>query len=150
MIKVVKIPLIYAEEKNNNKFDYKKINEILWSLQKQTRAIKNTVVRLCWEYSGYSSEYKKANNEYPNEKEVIGMSLRGYTYKIISGSGMYDLYSSNMSATTDKAYKEFNVAKSEILKGTRSIINYNSNQPLEISKTSITIFLPERLEIRQQ
>ena len=143
MIKVVKIPLIYAEEKNNNKFDYKKINEILWSLQKQTRAIKNTVVRLCWEYSGYSSEYKKANNEYPNEKEVIGMSLRGYTYKIISGSGMYDLYSSNMSATTDKAYKEFNVAKSEILKGTRSIINYNSNQPLEISKTSITIFCKE-------
>lgn len=140
MIKVVKIPLIYAEEKNNNEFDYKKIYEILWSLQRQTRAIKNKVIQLCWEYSGFASEYKNKNGEYPNEKEVIGMSLRGYNYKHINETGSYDLYSANMSATTDKAYKEFNNSKAEVFKGTRSIINYGSDQPLEISKTSIQIY----------
>ena len=124
MIKVVKIPLIYAEERNQEDLDYKKVNEILWQLQRQTRSIKNKVIQLCWEYSGFASDYKQKNNEYPNEKDVIGMSLRGYTYKAVSGSGEYDLYSVNMSATTDKAYKEFNNSKSEMFKGNRSIINY--------------------------
>ncbi len=140
MIKVVKIPLIYAEERNQEDLDYKKVNEILWQLQRQTRSIKNKVIQLCWEYSGFASDYKQKSNEYPNEKDVIGMSLRGYTYKVVSGSGEYDLYSVNMSATTDKAYKEFNNSKSEMFKGNRSIINYNGDQPLELSKQSIYIF----------
>ncbi|MDD6489306.1 MAG: transposase [Clostridia bacterium] len=139
MIKVVKLPLIYAEEKNDSNMDYKKVYEVLWDLQRQTRKIKNKVIQLCWEYSGFASEYKNKNGEYPNEKEVIGMSLRGYTYNTISGSGEYGLYSANLSATTNKAYKEFNNSKVEVFKGTRSIINYGSNQPLEISKHSIKI-----------
>ena len=39
LIKVVKIPLIYAEERNQEDLDYKKVNEILWQLQRQTRSI---------------------------------------------------------------------------------------------------------------
>lgn len=140
MIKVVRLPLIYAEDKNDSDMDYKKVYEVLWDLQKQTRKIKNKVIQLCWEYSNFSSDYKKTFQEYPDEKAVIGKSLRGFVYSECSKSGEFDLYASNLSATTDKSYKEFNNSKAEMFKGTRSIINYNSNQPLEISKKSIFMF----------
>lgn len=134
MIKVVRVPLIYQEEE----LTYTQVCDILWKMQKQTRYIKNRVIQLCWEFNGFSSDYKKTYNEYPKDKEVIGKTLRGYVYSAMPKDEI-DLYTSNLSASTDKAYKEFNIAKFEILKGTRSIINYNSDQPLDLSKQSIYI-----------
>lgn len=142
MFKAVKIPLIYAEEQDKNDLDYKQVYRLLWELQKQTRTIKNKVIRLCWEYSGYASDYKHTNGVYPTEKDILELTLRGFVYNQNMQDDP-DLYSSNFSSTIDRSYKEFNATKKEILQGTRSIINYGSRQPLEISKKSIFIYCKE-------
>lgn len=142
MIKVVKIPLIYADL-DENSLDYKAVYEILWSLQRQTRAVKNKAIQLMWEYSNFSSDYKKRYLEYPNEKETIGKSLRGYVYSRISEIMEVDLYSKNLSASTTKAYQEFNHAKTDMLRGTSSVITYKSDQPLDLVKNAISVIKTE-------
>ena len=50
MTKVTKVYLISEQiDKDGNKIDFKKISELLWNLQRQTRDIKNKCVQLCWE-----------------------------------------------------------------------------------------------------
>ncbi len=62
MTKVVKLLLISEQkDKNGEIINYMEVNRILWDLQRQTREIKNKSVQLCWEWSGFSSEY---NREY--------------------------------------------------------------------------------------
>ena len=58
--KVIKIALICDQiDKDGKDVNYNDIYKLLWDLQKQTREAKNKVIRLCWEWSGYSSEYFK-------------------------------------------------------------------------------------------
>ena len=65
MTKVVKIFLIcrHIDEKGNIESAedeyYKEVNRILWDLQKQTRALKNKTIQLCWEWYGFQSDYRK-------------------------------------------------------------------------------------------
>lgn len=64
--KVVRVPLICCQlDKDGNEVDYKKINEILWEIQRQTRQIKNRIIQLCWEWKGFSSDYVKREGVYP-------------------------------------------------------------------------------------
>ena len=59
MTKVVKLPLICEQsDKDGNPIDYKKIYEILFELQRQTREIKNKSIQYCWEFSNFSSTTK--------------------------------------------------------------------------------------------
>lgn len=79
MNKVVKLKLICEQsDKNDLPIDYKNINKILWSLQEQTREIKNKSIQYCWEYSNFSSDYYRKFNEYPKEKEVLSYTLIGF------------------------------------------------------------------------
>ena len=51
MTKVVKVYLLCnVTDRNGNKVNYKTVNRILWDLQKETRAVKNKAVQLCWEW----------------------------------------------------------------------------------------------------
>ena len=106
MNKVVKLALICEQsDKDNSPVDYKKINEILWELQKQTREIKNKAIQYCWEYNNFSSDYYKKFNKYPKEKDILSYTLGGFVNdKFKTGN---DLYSGNCSATTKKVINEF-------------------------------------------
>ena len=138
MDKVVKLKLICEHsDKDNSPVDYKNINKILWSLQEQTREIKNKSIQYCWEYSNFSSDYYRKFNEYPKEKEVLSYTLTGFVNdKFKVGN---DLYSGNCSTTVRNTCTEFKNSKKELLKGTRSIINYRTNQPLDLHNKSIRI-----------
>ena len=138
MNKVVKLALICEQsDKDNSPVDYKKINEILWELQKQTREIKNKAIQYCWEYNNFSSDYYKKFNEYPKEKDILSYTLVGFVNdKFKTGN---DLYSGNCSTTVRNACTEFKNSKKELIKGSRSIINYRSNQPLDIHNKCIRI-----------
>lgn len=60
MVKVVKIYLISEQVDEQGKdVDYNTICGVLWDLQWETREIKNKTVQLCWEWSGFSSDYYK-------------------------------------------------------------------------------------------
>ena len=129
MTKVVRIYLICDHtDKNGESVDYQDINKLLWELQKQTRTIKNKTIQYCWEYFNFSSDYYKKNNAYPSEKEVLSYTLDGYINDKFKNNN--DLYSGNCSSTTRNTVKEFKNAKADIIKGTKSIISYKSDQPL--------------------
>ena len=136
--KVARFPLLCRQvDKDGNEVDYRKIYEILWELQYQTRQIKNRVIQICWEWKGFSSEYIKLNGTYPKEKDILNYTLRGYVYSILKND--FILYSANLSQTTDGAYSEFINSYSDILNGTRSIISYKAEQPLDLHNKSISL-----------
>ncbi len=136
MTKVVKLALICEQnDKDNNPIDYKEIYKILFELQRQTREIKNKSIQYCWEYSNFSSDYYKLNHEYPKEKEILSYTLDGFVNdKFKNGN---DLYSGNCSTTVRSACGEFKNSRSDFLKGTKSVINYKGNQPLDLHNKAI-------------
>lgn len=136
MTKVVKLALICEQnDKDNNPIDYKEIYKILFELQRQTREIKNKSIQYCWEYSNFSSDYYKLNHEYPKEKEILSYTLDGFVNdKFTTGN---DLYSGNCSTTVRSACGEFKNSRSDFLKGTKSVINYKGNQPLDLHNKAI-------------
>ena len=136
MTKVVKLALICEQnDKDNNPIDYKEIYKILFELQRQTREIKNKSIQYCWEYSNFSRDYYKLNHEYPKEKEILSYTLDGFVNdKFKTGN---DLYSSNCSTTVRSACGEFKNSRSDFLKGTKSVINYKGNQPLDLHNKAI-------------
>lgn len=138
MNKVVKLALICEHsDKDGNPVDYKDVYKLLWSLQSQTREIKNKSIQYCWEYSNFSSDYYKEHHEYPKEKDVLDYTLGGFVNdKFKTGN---DLYSANCSTTVRTVCAEFKNAKTDFLKGTRSIISYKANQPLDLHNKSIRL-----------
>lgn len=138
MIKVTRFSLIIHQmDKDGNEIDYQKIRDYLWELQKQTRTIKNKAVQICWDFQNKSMAYHDEHGVYLKDKDEYGMSLRGYLYACLKNG--VDIYSMNIVATTDKAYKEFDAAKKDILRGDRSILSYKKNQPLELHNESIVL-----------
>ena len=138
MNKVVKLALICEHsDADGNSVDYKDVYKLLWSLQAQTREIKNKSIQYCWEYSNFSSDYYKEHHEYPKEKDILDYSLGGFVNdKFKKGN---DLYSANCSTTVRTVCAEFKNAKSDFLKGSRSIISYKANQPLDLHNKSIRL-----------
>ena len=138
LTKIVKLYLISEQiDKDGNRVDYKEINSILWNLQKQTRDIKNKTVQLCWEWMNFSSDYYKKNELYPNEKEILNLTLRGYAYDHFKQG--YDLYSSNISVLTEAVCGAFKNAKKEMLNGEKSVLSYKAEEPLDIHKKCIKL-----------
>ena len=143
MTKVVKLPLICEQtDKDGNSVDYKDVYKILWDLQKQTREIKNKTIQYSWEFSGFSSDYYKEHHEYPDKNEILGKkTIRGYIYEQLKSG--YDLYSQNNSTSVNEACSDFSDAQKDVLKGTKSILNYKANQPLDLHNKSITLISAE-------
>lgn len=138
MTKVVKVYLISeATDKDGKVVEYENVNKILQVLQKDTRALKNKTIQLCWEWNNFSSDYYKIHGESPKPKDILNYSLTGYIddkLKIDTG-----LYSKNDSLTIRESYKDFNNALKDIRKGNISIIEYKSNQPLNLHNDAIKI-----------
>lgn len=138
MNKVVKLFLITEQtDKDGNTVDHSDIYHMLWELQKQTREIKNKTVQLCWEWNNFSSDYAKAHGEYPKEKDILDYTLNGFVYDHFKKG--YDIYSANISSSTQDVCAAFKNARKEILRGDRAILSYKSNQPLDLHKKSITL-----------
>ena len=59
-VKATRIPLIsVVTDLSGNEIPYSDICKILWELQNETRSVKNKTIQLLWEWSNFSSEYKK-------------------------------------------------------------------------------------------
>lgn len=138
MYKVVKLRLIVDQtDKDGNKVEYNDIRKILWELQKQTREIKNKAIQLCWEYYNFRSDYYKMHQKYPKEKDILSKSLKEYVNDRLKTG--YDLYSGNCQTTSYNAVNDFENSLSDICKGTKSIINYKADQPLELRNDAIKL-----------
>lgn len=141
MTKTIKCQLISRNEDIN--LDYKAVYKILWELQRETRAAANKAMQLCWEFSGFESDWKVKYNEYPTKDQIAEVtngytSMQGVIYKRVS-SECTKLQSGNLSTTLQSAAKRFTSSKADILKGNISIPTYKNTIPLNITKKSISL-----------
>ena len=140
MNKVVKIALISEQtDVSGNKVDYIDVCKILWELQYQTREIKNKTIQMLWEWNNFSSDYKKKFDFYPKPKEVSGKYKEFYGYIYNQLKNDYSLQSGNLSTTIKDAERQFKAGTVDFRKGTRSIIAYKGNQPLDLHNNSISL-----------
>lgn len=130
--------LCNVTDRNGKTVDYKTVNRILWDLQNETRAVKNKAVQLCWEWFNFQSEYKNKHGEYPKPENILHYkTLDGYVNnKLKIGNS---LYSSNLSTSLRDVCKHFRKDTKEYIKGTKALVNYKQNQPLDLDTQSITL-----------
>lgn len=145
MTKVCKIMLISQTiNKDGKEIDYKDVCRVLWDLQYQTRSLKNKVVQEYWEWLNFSNDYSKSHDgNYPKPDETLKgtnkyyVTLDGFIYDKYKTT--FDLYSGNLSTTARETGAVFRNSRVDYLKGNKSILNFKSNQPLDIHNKAIKL-----------
>lgn len=138
MVKALKIQLYY---KDNEALEFKKAQELLWQLQRETRSASNRAIQMCWEYNGFESDWKKNVGEYPTKeqsREILGKSLQGVIYDRAKQDAP-NLITTNLSPMIQIVTGKFNSYKKDILRGTMSVPSYKSDQPIVINKKNISL-----------
>lgn len=118
---------------------WKEFGDILYALQKDTREVMNKSIQLCWEYSGFSAEYKKVNEVYPKAKDILKYAgVDGYCYDQLKYE--YNKFnSSNYTCTVIKATERWKNDLKEILRGNKSIASFRKDMPLDLHNKSLTL-----------
>ncbi|SFV03752.1 RNA-guided endonuclease TnpB family protein [Alicyclobacillus macrosporangiidus] len=118
--------------------DWDTLGTVLRELQRDTHSVLNKTIQLCWEWQGYSSEYKAANGTYPTPKDTLGRSLEGYVYDRLKVQ-FPKMYTPNLSQTIQRAMLKWSADSKAIFKGEVSIPSYKKDVPLDLRKDSIHI-----------
>ena len=148
MTKVVRLALINKTiDTSGKEIDYKDVCKCLWELQKETRDLKNSVIRECWEWYNFSNDYYKLNGSYPKERDYLLKKMPDGTTKDYTLDGFiydkycknYSLQSGNLSTTVRMTVAAFKNSIRAILKGEKSILSYKANQPIDVKNNSIRL-----------
>ncbi len=123
--------------------EWKVFGNVLNQIQRDTRDVKNKAIQLCWEYQGFSSEYKLENGEYPKAKEILNYSdVFGYAYDKFKNT-YNKMNSGNQSVSMKAATDKWKNDVKDILKGEISIPSYKKDCPLDLAGKSIQIIKEE-------
>lgn len=127
--------------------EWKLFGHILNELRSKTRYILNKGIQGQWEWDGFSSEYKKLHDNYPNTKEILGYSgsqaVRNYVkLQIKDEIAMFN--SSNVDSILNETYSKWNTHKKDIFAGKVSIPSYRRDDvPIFLRDTSLQIHKDE-------
>ena len=138
MTKTIKLQLFYKDDETLN---FKQAQELLWQMQRETRAVANRIIQMCWEYNGFESDWKKAHGEYPTKDEsrdILGKSLSGVIYTRIKEDAP-SVSTQNLASTEQGVISRFNALKADIMRGTASVPSYRRNLALDLHKKSIKL-----------
>ena len=134
MNKVIRFEIIKPSE-----IDWKKLGDILYKLQKDTRDVRNKTMQLCWEYHNFSSDYKKNNGEYPKSKDILGYSnVFGFAYDKLKNE-YCKMNTSNQSVSMKDSADKWKNDMVSILKGEVSIPSYKKDVPIDVAGKCIKI-----------
>ncbi|KJE26337.1 hypothetical protein LG52_2467 [Geobacillus kaustophilus] len=112
---------------------------VLREIQKETRIALNKTIQLCWEYQGFSADYKQIHGQYPKPKDILGYtSMHGYAYNRLKNE-FSKIASANLAQTIKRAVDKWNSDLKEILRGDRSIPSFRKDCPIDIVKQSMKI-----------
>jgi len=115
---------------------WKEFGDTLYKIQNETREILNKSTQLCWEYQGFSSEYKEENGEYPKTKDILGYSSNhGYCYNKLKEN--YSLNSANFTTTVKSATDKWKADLKDVIRGDKSIASYKKDSPIDLHNGSI-------------
>lgn len=118
--------------------DWKTFGKILNEIQQETMVTLNKSMQLCWEYSGFSADYKKQYGNYPNTKDILKYSmLHGYCYNYFKEC--VKMNTGNLSTTIKIATDKWKDTKKDVEYGKIAISNFKNNCPIEISGKNITL-----------
>lgn len=116
------------------------LGKVLRDLQYDTRQIMNKTIQLCWEWQGFSSDYKLRFEVYPKPREVLGYSgLDGYCYDRLK-TVFTKLNTANLTTSIRKAVQRWKTDYTDILTGTKSIASYKANVPIDLHNKSISVY----------
>jgi transposase, IS605 OrfB family, central region len=119
--------------------DWGLLGKILRELQYDTRRILNKTIQLCWEWEGFSSDYKKDTGIYPKVSDCASYNtIDGYCYNILKDQ-YNKLNTANLSASIKKAVQRWKADKKDVYLGNKSIASYRADGPIDIHNKSITI-----------
>lgn len=119
--------------------DWKLFGKILNEIQRDTREVLNKTLQLCWEYQGFSAEYKKKFGDYPKAKDVLDYAgLSGYCYNRLK-TEYYKMNKGNYTTTVNTAIDKWKSDLKDILRGDKSIANYKKDCPIDLHNKSITV-----------
>ncbi len=138
MTKVVKLQLYYIDD---NLLEFKKAQEALWQLQKETRAASNRVIQMCWEFNNFSSDWKTRTGDYLTKeetKEIMGKSFRTVMYDRIKGDAPTS-NTANLGTTLQAVYGKFNSMIKGIMRGDISIPSFKKDLPIDLHKNNIVL-----------
>lgn len=116
----------------------KKYYKTLWQLQHNTRDLKNKAVQILWEWNNFSQDFKKENKKYPKAQDIVSYKMfSGYIYNQLKDESI--LNTSNLSSTIRLVERAFKANVKDYLKGTKSVLNFKENQPLDLHNRSISL-----------
>ena len=135
--KVVRLQLKELWDKQGNgKYPY---NE-LPGLQQLVSRAKNRTIQACWEWENLQVAFHRENGVYPDSAEYMNhKSFDGYINEILKHE-FNQMYSSNLSCAIRNASKAFKNAQKEMRQGTRSVLSYRSDGPVEIHNQRVRIY----------
>ena len=137
LCKVVRLELKFLKKESGEEYPYK---YELPNLQKMVSMAKNRTVQACWEWYNFEVAFAQENKTHPNIKDYTdNMSLDWYINKTIKPE-FKNMYSQNLTAAVRSACSAFENAKEEIEKGTRSVLSYRADCPIEIHNKRILLY----------
>jgi len=112
---------------------------VLREIQKETRVALNKTIQLCWEYQGFSADYKFIHGKYPRKMDVLRYtSMHGYAYKRLKPE-FTKIASGNLAQTIKRAVDKWNSDVKEISRGERSIPSFKKDCPIDVVKKSMKL-----------
>ena len=134
MVKVVRLQIIRPMD-----IDWNKFGDILYSLEKETRYVKNKTLSLYNDWTNYSLDVYNKTGKYPNLNEEHGYKIfSGWAYDVIKNDIKY-INTSNYTASIRSICVAYDTHKKEIISGKIAVPNCNNNQPIDLHNKSIKI-----------
>ena len=102
------------------------LGKILRELQYDTRRVMNSTIQYFWEWQGFSSDYKSNFDIYPKFSDNSDYkTVEGYCYDIFKDK-FNKLYTANLSTSIKNAAQRWKTDRNNVIKGLKSIANYNN------------------------
>lgn len=119
--------------------DWQIFGQVLNDLKYDTRQVFNKSIQLCWEYQGFSADYKKEHGVYPKTEDILNYkTVMGYAYDSLKHD--YNKFNSgNYTATVKKACDKWKSDLKEVSMGDKNPPTYKKDCPVDLHNKSLAL-----------
>jgi len=112
----------------------------LSGLQRLVSRAKNRTIQACWEWENFQTAFHQEHGMFPEPREHMNhKSFDGYVNELFKQE-FHQMYSQNLTCAIRNASKAFKSARKEMQQGTRSVLSYRADCPIEIHNQRIRLY----------
>lgn len=117
--------------------DWSLLGKVIRDLQYDTQQILNKTIQLCWEWQGFSANYKKRYDSFPVQRAFLGYSdISGYAYNRLKVE--YTRFNTaNLTTSINRAVKRWKADRNDIVRGHKSIASYKEDTPIDLHDKAV-------------